>query len=452
MPTHDDLPGGLAEIICDVKQNDRPWLRPSEWSRLGLASATGTLAQRLHALLQPDLAPYIARCRTGEAVALDANEHAHGDDGHTIEAEAEAEANHNAGTAAGEQRRCWRSPAVMTDPPTRQLFVDAAENPNVPVVMRNLTAKWKAAAPAASGEPGSRWAFQNMRERFPDSFFRVSDTHGAVVTLDEYAQYAESTTDDCPFGLYDSQFGDDERHDLVGEYHVPECLNQDLFQKCDARPPFRWILIGPRRSGTAMHVDPLLTHAWVTLLQGAKRWCLFPAGTPRELLGCWVEVHGSFVDKQPTSSSPRNDGPSTAGGAEAPRGEQPSSERAHIQGGRGRRAAVAAARGDEEAHHNGRDAEEAQPDGGASSRSSPAELPRLNAAEWFLKVYPSIHAADSGFPAKYRPIEVLQLPGDTVYVPAGWPHVVLNVGAMNVAVTHNFATANGPYGSVSMMT
>ena len=34
-----------------------------------------------------------------------------------------------------------------------------------------------------------------------------------------------------------------------------------------------------------MHVDPLFTNAWVTILQGKKRWMLFPPKTPSKDIG-----------------------------------------------------------------------------------------------------------------------------------------------------------------------
>mmetsp|Transcript_18090 Transcript_18090/g.26770 ORF Transcript_18090/g.26770 Transcript_18090/m.26770 type:complete len:224 (+) Transcript_18090:719-1390(+) len=182
-----------------------------------------------------------------------------------------------------------------------------------------------------------------------------------IVVADTFLLFALKIIDtsDSPLAVYDAEFGDDEATAvLLDEYSVPPCFSQDLFELAlsKKRPPYKWILIGPARSGTGLHIDPLWTNAWVTVLQGSKRWMLFPKETPPVEIGM--------------------------------------------------------------------------------------QEPQIPSVIWFRDYYDKVTAKD--WPIEWKPVEVLQQAGETVFVPNGWPHLVLNL-QLTVAVTHNYASEFGPF-------
>jgi histone arginine demethylase JMJD6 len=165
--------------------------------------------------------------------------------------------------------------------------------------------------------------------------------------------------DDSPLYIFDGSFaGRRGSRGMRRDYAVPELFGEDLLRLAGRgrRPPHRWFVMGPARSGSSLHVDPLATSAWNALLSGHKRWALFPPGTPRDLI------------------------------------KPPGVER--------------------------------------------------EAASWFTHVWPRTQAP--GWPASAAPIDVVQGPGETMFVPGGWWHCVMNLD-LTVAVTQNFcSSANFP--------
>ncbi|KAL3504772.1 hypothetical protein ACH5RR_034613 [Cinchona calisaya] len=219
-----------------------------------------------------------------------------------------------------------------------------------PVLISGLADTWPAR---------NTWTIEQLLQNYGDKTFRISQRSSwkIMMTFKDYMSYTQIQHDEDPLYVFDDKFGD-VAPGLLEDYRVPHLFEEDFFDILDPdeRPPFRWLIIGPERSGASWHVDPALTSAWNTLLCGHKRWALYPPG--KVPLGVTVNVNE---------------------------------------------------------------------DDGDVNIDTPSSL------QWWLDFYPLLSDED-------KPIECTQLPGETIFVPSGWWHCVLNLET-TVAVTQNFVNS-----------
>ncbi|ONH67728.1 Bifunctional arginine demethylase and lysyl-hydroxylase PSR [Cyberlindnera fabianii] len=122
------------------------------------------------------------------------------------------------------------------------------------------------------------WSLGTLRSRFKDVKFRQESVQWP---LDFYAQYFAENRDESPLYLFDCQ--SIAMKQLVKEYTVPSIFTKDalqVFNEVSTRPDYRWIIVGPARSGSTFHKDPNATSAWNANLTGKKLWIMLEPGVP----------------------------------------------------------------------------------------------------------------------------------------------------------------------------
>ena len=152
----------------------------------------------------------------------------------------------------------------------------------IPVIIRNAVNHWPAIK-------DGRWSIDSLLPRFKHAMFKVGeDDDGRKIKakVKYFIDYMQRNQDDSPLYLFESGLDTTpEGASLLEDYSIPAYFPHDYLNLCgrENKPPFRWWSIGPKRSGTTVHKDPLGTNAWNAVTCGRKRWILFEPSVPRPI-------------------------------------------------------------------------------------------------------------------------------------------------------------------------
>uniref|UniRef100_A0A7S3G240 JmjC domain-containing protein n=1 Tax=Palpitomonas bilix TaxID=652834 RepID=A0A7S3G240_9EUKA len=236
-------------------------------------------------------------------------------------------------------------------------FVEKYEKRGRPVIIKGIADGWPAM---------ERWTLERLEKEYRNEIFKVGeddDGYRISIKMKYFMEYLRTNKDDSPLYIFDSKVAkkkgkreEKHHHRITDDFEVPKYFREDLLQYAGKshRPPYRWFLVGPKRSGTNVHIDPLGTSAWNTLISGRKRWVVFPFATKKSYIKPGAKVLGD--------------------------GE---------------------------------------------------------AITWFSKLIPQTRKPE--WPT-HRPIEFIQYPGETIFVPGGLWHAVLNIDD-TVAITQNYCSS-----------
>jgi hypothetical protein len=318
-------------------------------------------------------------------------------------------------------------------------FIKRYEKPAIPVVIANIPQNegWS----SMNGE----WTdMEWLRTRFGDRLFKVGeddDGYKVKVKLKYFLSYLRVNTDDSPLYVFDSTFDDDSvSKSLLDGYSVPSYFRDDLFSLVgeQRRPPYRWWLCGPARSGTCVHIDPLGTSAWNTLLLGRKRWVIFPPSTHKKIAKalCVIkkgeddEAINYFVDHLPRlmrqikrdewawkEARRRPDGDSVCADCHSNNSTSMS-----ISSGRTTRDSLGSS----------------SSSSSCCSSSSSSGNDEAGSCSSCGKALPENPHSKYGCSSD-EIIEFTQYPGETIFVPGSWWHAVINMDD-TVAITQNFCS------------
>jgi hypothetical protein len=140
-----------------------------------------------------------------------------------------------------------------------QVFKKEYASKNRPVIITDIVQTWP--------------AFKKWNHEYFLQSKKKFRAERVDLTYSDYKAYMDQCNEEAPLYLFDKNSPIDYQDD----FSIPNYFEQDFFSVLgDGRRDYRWIIIGPTRSGSTFHIDPNSTSAFNAVITGSKKWILYP--------------------------------------------------------------------------------------------------------------------------------------------------------------------------------
>lgn len=184
------------------------------------------------------------------------------------------------------------NPMEVRDKISDEDFLKEFGFPNKPVLLKGYMNDWPALR---------KWNENFFIENLGDTIVKVkSKKITKEMLLKDFLLYMKDSINEIdPFYLVDFEF-ETIMPELLADYSTPSMFKSwlELLDE-DQRPKLRWFYMGPKGSGSPLHLDIANTSAWNGVISGKKYWKFFPYDEEIFLHQLAVDTFNPDYDKFP---------------------------------------------------------------------------------------------------------------------------------------------------------